>query len=62
MLTNRIAVINYTNYKGVRSERRIVPRIVWWGSTEYHPTEQWLLDAFDVDKGVERTFALEDIG
>lgn len=53
--------IDYTNYKGVRSQRVIRPEGVRWGSNEWHPEPQWLMDAFDVSKEARRTFALKDI-
>lgn len=52
--------LTYTNWKGETAERAIIPRRVWWGSTEWHPEPQWLLTAFDVDKQAERDFALKD--
>lgn len=54
--------ITYTNWKGVTSERSIIPRGVWFGSTEWHPEPQWLVKALDVEKGAERDFALADFG
>ncbi len=51
----------YTNYRGETSERRITPKHIIFGNTEYHPEPQWLLVAFDHDKNAERTFALKDI-
>jgi predicted DNA-binding transcriptional regulator YafY len=53
--------IVYTNYRGETAQRRIVPQRVWFGATEWHPGEQWLLDAFDLEKGSPRSFALRDI-
>lgn len=52
--------ITYTNWRGDTEVRRIIPRRIWWGSTEWHPEPQWLLTAFDVDKQAERDFALKD--
>lgn len=54
--------LTYTNWKGETAQRTIIPRRVWWGSTEWHPEPQWLLTAFDVDKGAQRDFALKDFG
>lgn len=59
--TNQMVSIVYTNYRGETSVRRIIPKRVWFGSTEWHPEEQWLLDAIDVEKEVERSFAMKDI-
>lgn len=53
--------IVYTNYRGETSVRRIVPEKIWFGSTEWHPEEQWLLDAVDLEKNAPRSFALKDI-
>jgi predicted DNA-binding transcriptional regulator YafY len=59
--TDRVAVIRYTNYRGETTLRRIIPRAIRFASTEWHPAEQWLLDAYDLDKGAVRTFAMKDI-
>lgn len=56
-----VVVIDYTNHRGERHLRRIVPSRVFWDRTKWHPEPQWLLEAFDVDKGAYRYFALQDI-
>lgn len=56
-----VVVIRYTNYRGKTADRRIVPILIRFDSTEWHPDEQWLLDAFDIDKGATRSFALKDV-
>jgi len=53
--------IVYTNWKGITAERVIIPIEIWYGSTEWHKEEQWLLRAHDVDKDEERNFAVKDI-
>lgn len=54
--------ILYTNYKGETAYRKIIPTgKIWFGSTEWHPEKQWLLDAHDVEKGALRNFAMKDI-
>lgn len=53
--------ILYTNYKGVTAERIIEPIEIWFGHTEYHPVDQWLLKARDMYKEELRDFALQDI-
>ncbi len=60
-MDKKIVSIVYTNWKGVTSERNIIPKNIFWGSTEWHKEEQWLLNAFDVDKQEDRAFALKDI-
>lgn len=54
-------VILYTNYRGETAVRCIIPRTIRFASSEWHPEEQWLIDAYDIDKGAERSFALKDI-
>ncbi len=58
---NTSVVIDYTNWKGHRSEREIIPDRIWFGVTDYHKRPQWLLDAYDHEKGAMRTFAMSDI-
>lgn len=58
----RTLSIDYTNYRGETATRNIIPRSVRFGSTEWHPEEQWLLLAWDNDKQADREFALKDFG
>lgn len=53
--------ILYTNFKGKTSVRNIIPQEIYFGSTQWHPSEQWLIEAIDVDKDAVRTFAVGDI-
>lgn len=53
--------IIYKNWRGETAKRQIVPTHVWFGHTEWHKEDQWLLTAFDVDKKDARDFALKDI-
>jgi len=53
--------IDYTNYRGERGVRIIYPEKVFWGRNEWHPIDQWLMEAFDVEKNALRTFAMKDI-
>lgn len=54
-------IIDYTNWRGERALRLIVPIRVYWGSNDWHKDPQWLLDADDVEKAATRTFAMKDI-
>jgi len=54
-------VIKYTNYLGETTERHIIPIRIYFGSTQYHQEAQWLLEAFDLDRDVVRTFALKSV-
>lgn len=53
--------ILYTNWRGETAVRKIIPKEIVFASTEWHPEEQWLLVAFDVDKQADRSFAIKDI-
>lgn len=54
--TDDIAVIDYTNHRGERGNRVILPLRIWFGSTPWHPTNTWLLEALDLAKGQKRDF------
>ncbi|TAL51163.1 hypothetical protein EPN81_00685 [Patescibacteria group bacterium] len=58
---NQIVEILYTNYRNETALRRIVPRAIRFGSSDWHPEPQWLLDAYDLQKNAERSFAMSDI-
>ena len=53
--------IDYTNYKGERKIRIILPQMIWFGHTEHHPEHQWILEAWDLEKNALRSFAMRDI-
>jgi predicted DNA-binding transcriptional regulator YafY len=58
----KIVTIDYTNWRGERSLRRIVPLALAFDSNEWHPKSQWLLLAADIEKNGEvRTFAMANI-
>lgn len=57
----KVVRILYKNYRGEIGYRNIIPEKIWFGSTEWHNEEQWLLDAHDVEKKALRNFAMKDI-
>jgi predicted DNA-binding transcriptional regulator YafY len=57
----RVVRILYTNYRNETSVRTILPQRIWFGATPWHKEPQWLLDALDVEKGEQRSFALADV-
>ena len=60
-IDTRLLTFTYTNWRGETAERRVDPAVrLWFGSSEWHPEEQWFLQAFDMDKREERDFALRD--
>lgn len=50
----------YTNYRGETALREIRPINVWYGKTEHHPEDQFILSAYDYGKEAVRDFALKD--
>jgi hypothetical protein len=54
-------MIDYVNWRGIRSFRTIIPGTIRFGSTAEHPEPQWLMEAVDTEKGAARTFAIKDI-
>ena len=61
MRVTRAVEIVYTNWRRETAVRLVVPMKIWFGSTPYHPDEQWLMKALDVEKNEERDFAMKDI-
>ncbi len=61
------ASIDYTNWKGERRWRTIVPIRVEFTATKWHPQPQWMLEAADLeDVGPDgyprdKFFAMKDI-
>lgn len=51
----------YKNHAGKIATRRVMPLEIWFGSTQFHPKEQWMLKAYDLDKEADRDFAIADI-
>lgn len=51
----------YTNWRGEIAKRRAIPMRTYWGSTDWHPEPQWLMEAFDTDKKAVRVFAMSDM-
>ena len=56
-----VVQILYRNYRGETAMRTVRPSRIWFGTTDWHPEPQWLMEAVDLDKGAERSFALRDI-
>jgi predicted DNA-binding transcriptional regulator YafY len=57
----RSVKIDYTNWRGERSIREIVPSRIFHGTSDWHAMPQWLMSAWDVEKQAMRDFALKDI-
>tara|TARA_B100001179_G_C18598714_1_gene408749 strand:- start:1701 stop:1994 length:294 start_codon:yes stop_codon:yes gene_type:complete len=58
--TNTTIEVDYTNWRGVKSKRRIHAIRFERKSTEWHPEECVMLLAFDFDKDAYRDFKIVD--
>ena len=61
VVLSRAIKVRYTNYRGEMAIRLVVPVQIYWGSTQYHPGDQWLLKVWDVERAAERIYAFKDI-
>ncbi len=52
---------DYINWEGKRAVRTVKPIKLWYGKTQWHPKEGWLLKAVDLEKNEERDFSVKDI-
>ena len=59
LLKKKVAAFVYTNYKGQTSIRTVIPLKFYYGCTDYHTEEQWLLEAHDHTKNDIRIFAMK---
>ena len=53
--------MEYKNWRSETAIRHIEFVHIWFGSTEFHKEEQWLMRAIDLEKDTERDFAIKDI-
>lgn len=53
--------VYYVNWKGRGAKRVIEPYRIFWGSNEYHPEPQWLVECMDCEDKSLKMFALKDI-
>jgi hypothetical protein len=60
--SSAILRVRYKNWKGETLERNVLPLgKLEFKSTTYHPTPQWILPVYDLDKKALRDYALADI-
>lgn len=51
----------YKNWEGEIAVRKVEPIKLWYGSTQWHLKDGWLFKAKDLEKDVERDFAVKNI-
>lgn len=57
----KIVEIDYTNWRGERRWRMILPSDLRFENNEWHPDTQWMLYATDVEDGKLKGFTLSGI-
>ena len=60
-LRAQLVEIDYTNHRGERAKRQIIPARMVWTTSDYHEGEQWFCIAWDVEKKDDRFFAMTGI-
>lgn len=58
---HKVVEIDYTNWRGERGLRRIVPCRLIFENNEWHTETQWMIEAIDLDRCEPRVFALSNI-
>lgn len=53
--------LDYVNHRGERATRAVVPRRVWHGATDWHDSDQWLLEGFDEERQAVRNYSLREV-
>jgi len=57
----QIVKVEYKNWRGETAVRTIIPKRIYFGSTDWHPEEAWLMEVFDIDRQAERIYSIKDI-
>lgn len=58
---DRVVAMRYTNHRGETATRKVLPIRLWFGESPWHTGDQWFLQALDVEKNEERSFAMGDV-
>jgi predicted DNA-binding transcriptional regulator YafY len=58
---NHFMAIIYRNHRGETKFREIIPRRMFYGTTQWYEGRQWYLEAYDFEKKEMRTFAMAHI-
>lgn len=58
MSDSRRVRIEYTNWRGERAWRTVLPQRFFFGRTSWHMTPQWIMEARDLEKKEVRFFAM----
>ena len=58
---DQVIKFEYKNWRGVKAVRKARVVALTYGSTDWHPEPQWLLKAYDFERGDVRLFAVCDM-
>lgn len=58
---NTMYSFDYINYRGEASRRTARMINIKYGNTPYHPEDQFIFTAFDIEKNANRDFAMRDM-
>lgn len=61
MTVEREIEIDYTNYRGERAVRKIIPWRLDYKTSEHHSTRQWMIVGWDINKQAWRSYPIKDI-
>ncbi len=56
-----LVTLLYENWRGETAFRNVKLLYQWYGSTEFHPKPTLLLKGIDLERNVERDFAVDNI-
>lgn len=57
----QVVRFHYTNWRGEIAVRQAEVIRLLYGSSEWHPDPQWIVEGLDLEKGAVRFFALADM-
>lgn len=53
--------LDYLNHRNERSIRHVQPRKIRFGKSDWHQSDQWLLECYDHDREGTRKYALRNV-
>ncbi|MBO4245576.1 MAG: hypothetical protein J5892_02400 [Bacilli bacterium] len=60
-MRKKVVTITYKNWEGITAKRNIIPIKLEYKKSEWHAHEEWILEAYDLDKKGHREFAVNNI-
>ena len=57
----KVVKLLYKNWRNETAIRTVLPKRIYFGSTEWHPTPGWIMVVHDIDRDAEREYFMADI-